>query len=275
LNSIRRAFQIVVAFSVVSLAAIANAPAEKGKKFEPVPGMPGKDSVWVPTPFATLEKMYDMAKLTTKDFVIDLGSGDGRAIVAAGKRGARGVGVEWNEDLIAVSNKAAAQAGVSHLAKFVKHDMFSYDISEATVMALFMLPDQLSKLTPRFLDLRPGSRIVMNGFAIPHWTPDETGKATGDCGSWCTAHLYFVPAKLAGSWRLGESDLSLTQNFQMLTGSLTAGGTSTPIANGRINGEEVTFTVGDTQYTGRVSGNTMSGQSTGGGSGSWSATRKK
>jgi hypothetical protein len=152
--------------------------------------------------------------------------------------------------------------------------MFSYDISEATVMALFMLPDQLSKLTPKFLDLRPGSRIVMNGFAIPGWTPDETGKATGDCGSWCTSHLYYVPAKVAGTWRLGESELSLTQNFQMLTGSLTAGGKSTPIANGRMNGEEITFTIGEAKYTGHVKGNTMSGEVSGGSTASWNATRK-
>jgi len=272
----RRAIQLVVAFSVVSLAAIGGAPAEKGKKpFEPVPGMPGKDSVWVPTPYVTLEKMFDLAKLTPKDFVIDLGSGDGRAIIAAGKRGAPGVGVEWNDDLIALSNKTAAQAGVSHLAKFVKHDMFTYDISKATVMALFMLPDQLGKLTPKFLALRPGSRIVMNGFTIPNWTPDVTEKATGDCGSWCTAHLYIVPAQVGGIWRLGDADLSLTQSFQMLTGSLARGGKSTPIADGRLNGEEITFTIGTAKYTGRVAGNTMSGEVSGGGSGPWTATRRK
>jgi hypothetical protein len=264
-----------VALSVVSLAAIAGAPAEKGKKpFEAVPGMPGKDSVWVPTPYATLEKMFDLAKLTPNDFVIDLGSGDGRAIIAAAKRGAPGVGVEWNEDLIALSNKTAAKAGVSHLAKFVKHDMFSYDISKASVMALFMLPDQLGKLAPKFLALKPGSRIVMNGFTVPGWTPDTTEKATGDCGSWCTAHLYIVPAQAAGSWRLGDGDLTLTQSFQMLSGSLTSGGKSTPISNGRLRGEEITFSVGDAKYTGRVTGNTMSGDVTGGGSGKWSATKK-
>ena len=96
--------------------------------------MPGKDSVWVPTPFVTLEKMYDLAKLTPKDFVMDLGSGDGRAIIVAAKRGAPGLGVEWNEDLVDLSNKLAAQAGVSHLAKFVKGDMFAADISKATVL---------------------------------------------------------------------------------------------------------------------------------------------
>jgi hypothetical protein len=275
LDSIRRVIQIAAAIGIVSLAAVAGTAAQQGKKpYEPVPGQPGKDSVWVPTPYATLEKMFDLAKLTPKDFVIDLGSGDGRAIIAAGKRGAPGIGVEWNEDLIALSNKTAAKAGVSHLAKFVKHDMFAYDISKATVMALFMLPDQLGKLTPKFLALRPGSRIVMNGFTIPSWTPDVTEKATGDCGSWCTAHLYIVPAQVGGTWRVGDATLTLTQTFQMLSGSLAAGGKSTPLTNARMNGTGISFTAGDTQYTGRVDGNSMSGERKGGMSGPWTATRK-
>jgi hypothetical protein len=273
LISVRRVIEFATALSVVALAF--NAPAQEAKKpFEPVPGMPGKDSVWVPTPFVTLEKMYDLAKLTPKDFVMDLGSGDGRAIIVAAKRGAPGLGVEWNQDLIDLSNKLAAEAGVSHLAKFVRGDMFAADISKATVLGLFMLPDQLAKLTPKFLAMRPGSRIAVNGFGIPSWTPDATEKATGDCGTWCTAHLYIVPAPVAGTWRLEKADLVLTQNFQMLTGTLTAGGKSTPIANGRLNGDEIAFTIGDAQYTGRVSGNTMSGEVKGKPSGAWTATKK-
>ena len=260
---------------MVTLAAIAGAPAQEGKKaFEPVPGMPGKDSVWVPTPLILLEKMYDMAKLTPKDFVMDLGSGDGRAIIVAAKRGAAGLGVEWNEDLIDLSNKWAAKEGVSHLAKFVKGDMFAADLSKATVLGLFMLPDQLAKLTPKFLAMRPGSRIVVNGFGIPKWTPDETGKATGDCGSWCTAYLYIVPAKVEGTWSMAQGSLTLTQDIQMLSGSLSAGGKALPIADGRLNGAEISFSVGDAQYSGRVEGNTMSGTVKGGAGGSWNATRK-
>jgi hypothetical protein len=138
------------------------------------------------------------------------------------------------------------------------------------VLGLFMLPDQLAKLTPKFLAMKPGSRITVNGFGIPSWTIDQTEKATGDCGSWCTAHLYIVPAQVGGTWRIGEADLALTQSFQMLTGTLTAGGKATPIT-GRLNGEEITFTAGDTQYNGRVAGNSMSGQA---GGKPWSATKK-
>jgi hypothetical protein len=258
--------QLVAALSVVALVgSFGLAQGEPSKKpYEPVPGQPGKDSVWVPTPYATLEKMFDMAKLTPKDFVMDLGSGDGRAIITAAKRGAPGLGVEWNEKLIELSNELAKKAGVSHLAKFVKGDMFAADLSKASVLGLFMLPDQLAKLTPKFLAMRPGSRIAVNGFGIPNWPIDSTEKATGECGTWCTAHLYIVPANVAGTWQLGQSTLELTQNFQMLQGTLTAGGKSSPIADGRMNGEEISFSVGGDKYTGRVSGTTMTGKGPGG-----------
>jgi len=272
LISIRRVVEFAAALSIVALTFSASAQqfAATKKPYEPVPGQPGKDSVWVPTPFVTLEKMFDLAKLTPKDFVMDLGSGDGRAIIVAAKRGAPGLGIEWNQDLIDLSNKLAREAGVAHLAKFERGDMFAADISKASVLGLFMLPDQLAKLTPKFLAMKPGSRISVNGFGIPGWTIDQTEKATGDCGSWCTAHLYIVPAPVAGTWRLGDGDLALTQNFQMLTGTLTAGGKSTPIT-GKLTGEEITFTDGDAQYSGRVAGNEMSGQVNGK---PWSAAKK-
>lgn len=269
--SVRRVVEFAIALSVVSLAYNAPFAQEAKKPYEPVPGQSGKDSVWVPTPFVTLEKMYDLAKLTPKDFAMDLGSGDGRSIIVAAKRGAPGLGIEWNDDLIALSNKLAAEAGVSHLAKFQKGDMFAADLSKATVLGLFMLPDQLAKLTPKFLAMQPGSRIAVNGFAIPNWTIEVTEKATGDCGTWCTAHLYIVPAPVGGTWRLGDGDLALTQSFQMLTGTLTANGKSRPVASGRLKGNEIAFTVGDTQYTGLVNGHSMSGQVNGK---PWSATKK-
>jgi hypothetical protein len=183
LISVRRVAEFAVALSVVALAYNGSLAQEGKKPFEAVPGMPGKDSVWVPTPFITLEKMYDLAKLTPKDFVMDLGSGDGRAIIVAAKRGTPGLGIEWNQDLIDLSNKLAAEAGVSKLAKFERGDMFAADLSKASVLGLFMLPDQLKKLTPKFLAMRPGSRITVNGFGIPGWTIDVTEKATGDCGT--------------------------------------------------------------------------------------------
>jgi SAM-dependent methyltransferase len=182
-----------------SLAAAQTAQAQK--PFEPTVGQAGKDVVWVPTPPELVEKMLDMAKVTPSDLVMDLGSGDGRNIVAAAKRGARAIGVEFNPDMVALSRRRAQEAGVADKATFVEGDMFTADISKASVMALFLLPDNLDKLKDKFLALRPGSRLVLNTFGIHEWEPDVTEKIEGDCASWCTAMLYIVPAQVAGTWK--------------------------------------------------------------------------
>ena len=162
---------------------------------QPYVGQPGKDVIWVPTPPSLVEKMLDMAAVTAQDFVMDLGSGDGRNIIAAAKRGARAVGVEYDMDLVQVSRKRAADEGVGELARFVQGDMFEADISQATVLALFLLPDNLSRLKPKFERLKPGTRIVINAYQIAGWEPKEVGVAGGDCAPWCTAYLYVVPAR--------------------------------------------------------------------------------
>ena len=264
----RRSFHALLVlcfFAAGGGALLAQAPE---KPFEPIVGQEGRDVVWVPTPEVLVEKMLDMAQVTTKDFVIDLGSGDGRNVIAAAKRGARGLGVEYNPDMVELSRRIAAKEGVADKATFVQGDMYEADISQATVLALFLLTENLNKLAPKFLDLKPGSRIVMNHFAVDGWTADETERADGDCGNWCTALLYIVPAKVAGTWRFAKGELVLQQNFQMLTGSLLAGGASTPIADGRLRGDEISFKVGATQYTGRVGGDTMRGANN-----AWTATR--
>ncbi len=161
---------------------------------EPYVGQPGKDVVWVPTPPTLVEKMLDMAAVTPTDYVIDLGSGDGRNVIAAAKRGARALGVEYDPSLVQVSRRAAAAEGVGDRAIFVEGDMFEADISRATVLALFLLPDNLERLKPKFERLRPGTRIVTNGYQIAGWDAREVGVAGGDGGPWCTAYLYIVPA---------------------------------------------------------------------------------
>src|SRR5690606_36409806 len=120
------------------------------------------------------ERMLDMARVTPQDFVMDLGSGDGRNIIAAAKRGARALGVEHNEKMVELARQRAAEAGVSERAQFVQGDMYAADISEASVLALFLLPENLDKLVDKFLALKPGSRIVMNYFTVSGWTPDRT-----------------------------------------------------------------------------------------------------
>jgi SAM-dependent methyltransferase len=158
----------------------------------PYVGQPGKDVVWVPTPPVLVEKMLDMAKVTSRDYVIDLGSGDGRNVIAAAKRGARALGVEYDRELLALARKNAIEAGVGERARFVEGDMFEADISDATVLALFLLPDNLQRLKPKFSRLPRGTRIVTNGFPIDGWEAKEVDKVDGDCGSWCTAYLYVV-----------------------------------------------------------------------------------
>jgi hypothetical protein len=182
---------------IVSLLLALSAGAQPAAPSEPYVGQPGKDVIWVPTPSTLVEKMLDMAAVTPKDFVIDLGSGDGRNVIAAAKRGARALGVEYDENLVQVSRRAAAAEGVADRARFVQGDMFEADISKATVLALFLLPDNLERLKPRFERLRPGTRIVTNGYQIAGWDAKEVGVAGGDCAPWCTAYLYIVPGKPA------------------------------------------------------------------------------
>ena len=259
------------------LLAAAPAPAAEQAAeafYEPIVGQEGKDVVWVPTPQVLVEKMLDMAAVTPRDFVMDLGSGDGRNVIAAAKRGARALGVEYNPDMVELSKRSAAKEGVAEKAAFVQGDMYEADVSKATVLALFLLTENLNKLVPKFLDMKPGARIVVNGFEIDGWTADETGKAGGDCGSWCTAYLYIVPAKVNGAWRLGGGTLRLEQRFQQLSGTLTRGGTITPITFGRLRGEEIRFTVGGVSYVGRVQGDTMRGEVKGSTVTAWTAVRK-
>lgn len=248
--------------------------AEEAKKpYLPVEGQAGRDAVWVPTPHVLVEKMLDLAKVTPKDFVMDLGSGDGRNIIAAAKRGVRGLGVEYNPELVEFSRKLAEKEGVADKAQFVQGDMYIADISKATVLALFLLPENMEKMKQKFLDLRPGSRIVINAFEIPEWSPDLTERAEGDCGAWCTAHLYIVPAKVAGIWKLPEGELTLQQRYQKVSGTLSVGGKRIPISNAKLRGDQISFSAGGVTYFGRVKGDAMSGRMKGGAGGTWSAIR--
>jgi SAM-dependent methyltransferase len=228
--------------------------AQNDKPFEPVVGQSGKDVVWVPTPPELVELMLDLAKVTPQDFVMDLGSGDGRNIIAAAKRGAKGVGVEFNADMVDLSKRRAAEAGAADKANFVEGDMYQADISKATVLALFLLPVNMQQLLPKFLDMTPGSRIVSNTFGIEGWTPDEFATVP-NCSDWCNALLWIIPAKVAGRWKLPQGILTLEQKFQVLTGTLG----NAPISEGRLSGNEITFSVGGLQYQGLVRDDTMSG----------------
>ena len=264
---------VAVCVLAVAASATAQTPAPATGPFTPTVGQAGKDVVWVPTPAALVDKMLDMAGVTAQDYVMDLGSGDGRNVIAAAKRGATAVGVEYNPDMVALSRKEAEKQGVANKATFIEGDMYEADISRATVLALFLLPHNLTKLTPKFLALKPGTRIVGNTFAPEGWTADESETISGDCVSWCTSLLWIVPAKIEGTWKMPQGELSLKQEFQMVSGSLTSSG-SPSLVNGKLRGDLIIFTTGDTEYTGRVNGDKMEGTiKSGGTNGSWSATR--
>ena len=255
----------------LSLAVILLA----AEPFRPYEGQPGKDVIWVPTPPALVEKMLDLAQVTAKDFVVDLGSGDGRNVIAAAKRGARALGVEYDPDMVKLSQQNAEAAGVADKAKFVQGDMFEADFSRATVLALFLLPANLDRLRDKFLQLPAGTRIVNNGYPIYGWEEAEVGHPDGFCTTWCTAYLYIVPAKLAGAWRLPAGEIRFKQNFQTLGGVLkTQDGRSLPV-RGSVLGERVRFSVGLDVYTGRVRGQEMSGEASGSVSGYWKAAKAR
>jgi SAM-dependent methyltransferase len=254
----------------VSLAGAGGATlAQPAKSYEPQVGQEGKDVVWVPTPQALVDKMLDMAKVSPNDYVIDLGSGDGRTVITAAKRGAKAHGIEYNPDMVELAKRNAAKEGVSDKATFIKADLFESDFSQAQVITMFLLSSINMKLRPKILDLKPGTRIVSNTFDMGEWKPDETARADG-CSTYCTAYLWVVPAKVDGTWKLPNGELTLKQTFQMISGTLKSGNVIAPV-NGKLDGEQITFTAGEGQYSGRVNGNSMEGSLKSGGK--WSAAR--
>jgi hypothetical protein len=266
----RMLFAVLLAVVLAAGFVSAQQQGQPKKPFEPQVGQEGKDVVWVPTPQVLVDKMLDMAKVTPQDYVMDLGSGDGRTVITAAKRGATALGIEYNPNMVELSRANAEKEGVSGKATFRNADLFETDLSKATVITMFLLPQINMKLRPKILDLKPGTRIVSNSFTMEDWQADET-QTVEDCTSWCTALLWIVPAKVEGTWTLGNGQLALTQQFQMLSGTLDG----KPIADGRLRGDEIQFTVGGVKYTGKVDGSTMSGTTAGGTGGSWKATKAK
>jgi SAM-dependent methyltransferase len=239
------------------------------KEYQPSVGQEGKDVIWVPTPNELIAKMLDMAKLTPQDIHFDLGSGDGRTVIAAAKRGANATGVEFNPDMVALSNRSAQREGVASKVKFINADIFKTDFSNATVITLYLLPSLNLKLRPIILGMKPGTRVVSHAFTMGEWEADETANVEGR-----TAYFWVVPAKVEGNWRIeggGAGDLSLKQEFQKVSGS--AGGKA--ITSASLRGDVISFSVDGREYSGRVSGDRMEGTVKGASAGKWSATRAR
>jgi hypothetical protein len=231
------------------------------KIVQPELGQEGKDVRWFPTPQELVDKMLDMAKITPSDFLIDLGSGDGRTVITAAKRGVRGIGVEYNPDLVELSKVNAVNEGVKDMVQFIKADLFNYDFSKATVLTLFLLPEINLRLRPRILDMKPGTRVVSTTFTMQNWQHDDMVTIVDPTSKWTTAYLWIVPAKVNGTWKCKEGELNLVQKFQMVTGKITLAGKPVEISNGKLRGSDFTFIAGKTKYTCKVTGSTMKGTS--------------
>jgi SAM-dependent methyltransferase len=245
----------------------------------PFQGTPGKDVIFLPTPEAVVERMLAMAQVGPRDVVYDLGSGDGRLVIAAARRGARAVGVEFNPELVALSERRARAEGVTGKARFVQGDIFETDFSEATVVTLYLLPSLNMRLRPTLLRMRPGTRVVSHAFGMEDWTPDETSRSEGR-----TAHLWIVPAGVDGSWRVtlqgGRSfDVTLAQRFQKLEGTVALGAVGAGLREPALRGDAIRFGFVDQdglwhELAGTVSGGGLSGHyEAAGRRGSWTAAR--
>jgi len=258
------------------LIAAACASMTNQPEYQPETNQPGKDVAWWPTAQELVNKMLDMAKVTPEDYVIDLGSGDGRLVITAAKRGARALGIEYNPDLVALSKRNAAKEGVTDKAQFIEGDIFESDFSQATVITMFLSEAINRKLRPRILNLKPGTRIVSNSFTMGEWAADETLslKPNMECGAYCTAYFWVVPAKVEGVWRLLQSELTLKQSFQTFSGTLHSGNSTVPVTDGKLNGDLINFNAGNFKYTGRVSGSIIEGiYESGGTTAKWNATK--
>jgi SAM-dependent methyltransferase len=269
------AHRFLQVLAVCAFAVCAAAQAPSPKEYRPEVGQAGKDVVWVPMPEDQVEKMLDMGKVTPADFVLDLGSGDGRTVIAAAKRGAHATGVEFDPDLVVFSRNRATGAGVGDKARFVQGDLFKADLSQATVITLFLLDDINLKLRPLLLSLKPGTRVLSNTFGMGDWEPDASEWYPPGCYNWCALYLWIVPARAEGAWRTSEGELTLKQKYQVITGAFGSGAPERAISGGKLNGDEISFTSGGAEYRGRVSANAIEGTIAGsGGVQPWKAMRR-
>ncbi len=267
---------IVVAALALLLVSFPQPAA--AQEYQPSVGQEGKDVIWVPTPPELVSAMLDMAKLTPSDYLIDLGSGDGRIVIAAAKRGTRGLGIEYNPDMVELSKHNAEKEGVAGKADFMRADIFEADFSKATVITMYLLPDLNLRLRPKILDMKPGTRVVAHAFSMEEWEPDQTIEVEGR-----TAYFWVVPAKVQGTWtwhtEAGDAELTLRQTFQKIDGTLKVDGKAISIKDGKLEGDHISFVAGNVprQYDGRVVGDSIEGITrppTGSGQQKWSAMHR-
>jgi len=259
---------------VAAAMALPCAAAAQLEHHDTPPIVEGKDVIWVPTPDHAVDRMLALARVGPQDLVVDLGSGDGRIPIVAAKRfGARGLGIEYSPDLVAVSRRNARAEGVADRVRFVRADFFEADFRDATVVTLYLLSSLNVKLRPKILDMKPGTRVVSHVFRMGDWEPDETLSLGAS-----ELFLWRVPAKVDGRWRVTVAagdpfELDLQQRFQQLAGRALVAGGSFPLRAAQLSGDEIRFAYADARgiqqaFVGRVAVPRMEGAD-----GAWSAVR--
>lgn len=282
----RKAVALTVGILGLSIAvATGAARADDG----PFIAQPGKDAPYVPTPQSVVAAMLEIASVGPQDFVIDLGSGDGRIVLTAVREfGAdRAVGVELDGALVARSRQAAAEAGLGSRATFRQENIFETDLRGATVVTMYLMPEANMQLRPQMLRLPPGTRVVSHAFHMQDWRADKTVVVHEDDGGGAV-RLWIVPADARGRWtgRIGDAKtgqafrLDLTQTFQDVAGTVNLGGADLPIRDAHLEGDRIAFAVEEQpgqparRFEGRIRGNAIEGRIHGAGPDiDWRATR--
>ncbi len=267
--------------AIVLLAALAVPFTVCAQKFEPQVGQAGKDVIWVPTPDEVVDRMLTMAQVGPNDFHMDLGSGDGKIVIAAAKRGAKALGIEYNPDMVKLAQENAQKAGVADRAQFRRADIFQTDFSQATVITLYLLPALNMRLRPQILSMKPGTRVVSHSFTMEDWEADEISTMDGR-----RAYFWIVPANVMGTWSLdtggAKTELNLEQTFQKINGTVAVGrNVQGGLREARLRGPNIAFSYVDEKsvrrdFTGTVNGRQMSGtfRDDKGQTGNWTATKK-
>ena len=265
----RAMLRFAAAAPVLAMPALARAQQNPGTpNFVPQVGQQGKDVIWVPTPDALVDRMLRMAQVGPNDQVVDLGSGDGKIVIAAARDfKARSLGVEFNPDMVALARRNAEKAGVQSLARFEQGDIFKFDYSFASVVTMYLLPGLNLKLRPTLLKMRPGTRLVTHQFTMGSWEPDDSSTVDGRPG-----YLWVVPAPVGGGWKLtttdsrgtSEASVSFSQAFQQVTGTVRMGSLDGRLRSVRLSGDRLSFEWMDDKgvlraYDGRVAGDRIEG----------------
>ena len=263
--------QSLIAVAAVSMLALGTAAdartrAECERDYKPQVGQAGKDVIWVPTPDELVVRMLTMAKVTPKDYVVDLGAGDGKIAIAAGKKfGATALGIEYNPDMAKLAQCYVQAEGVADKVKIVQGDIFKEDFSKATVVTMYLLPELNLCVRHRLLAMKPGTRVTSHSFTMGEWEADEPFEV-----EYRNAYLWIVPARVGGNWSFrngnGSVDfaVALTQSFQKIGGEVTVGGRKQPLMGASLQGDAIRFAFADAKgvtqhFSGTVRGNTITG----------------